>query len=55
MQDAKVIAKSGVEKKEGKLLAAKLSFKLGAGNYATMILRELTKAQAREYSYDDKY
>ena len=45
---------NGVEKKEGKLLAAKLSFKLGAGNYATMILRELTKAQAREYSYDDK-
>ncbi len=44
---------NGVEK-EGKLLAAKLSFKLGAGNYATMILRELTKAQAREYSYDDK-
>ena len=39
-----------VEKKGGKLLAAKLSFKLGAGNYATMILRELTKAQAREYS-----
>ena len=38
--------------KAGKLLAAKLSFKLGAGNYATMILRELTKAQAREYSID---
>ena len=36
--------------KEDKL-AAKLSFKLGTGSYATMILREITKGGAKEHRY----
>jgi len=41
-----------VKEVQKKFLAAKLTFSLGAGEYATMILRELTKGNAKEHSFD---